>query len=107
MELAVIDTGRGIPAEFLPHVFDQFAQANARDGLGGLGLGLSIAKYLVEAHGGTVAASSAGPDPGATFTVSLPTLAARDAASRHSSPSGNASAHVTGGLTPALPKWAG
>ena len=74
VELAVTDTGRGIPAEFLPSVFEPFRQADGSTtrAHGGLGLGLSIVKHLVEAHGGTVAAASAGENRGATFTVTLP-----------------------------------
>ena len=72
--LAVIDTGAGIPAEFLDHVFDRFRQADAsstRDH-GGLGIGLTIAKELVELHGGSIRAESEGRGLGATFTVTLP-----------------------------------
>jgi signal transduction histidine kinase len=79
--LVVTDTGEGINPEFLPHVFDMFRQgepANNRTH-GGLGLGLSIVRRLVELHGGTVAASSAGPGKGATFTVSLPYQSTADA----------------------------
>ena len=74
VELTVADTGEGIEAEFLPRVFDRFSQADgsAARQHGGLGLGLSIVKNLVELHGGTVAARSAGKHQGATFTVRLP-----------------------------------
>ena len=70
----VIDTGVGIAPEFLPHVFDRFRQSDKRDegGQGGLGLGLSIVKHLVERHSGTVEAHSAGVGTGATFRVCLP-----------------------------------
>jgi PAS domain S-box-containing protein len=73
-ELRVVDTGQGIPAEFLPHVFDRFRQADASTTRthGGLGLGLAIVKHLVELHGGRVAADSPGEGRGATFTVRLP-----------------------------------
>jgi signal transduction histidine kinase len=73
-ELIVSDTGIGIEPGFLPHVFDSFRQADASStrAHGGLGLGLSIVKHLVELHGGTVQASSAGSNLGATFSVRLP-----------------------------------
>jgi len=73
----VIDDGRGIPAEFLPHLFERFRQAGhpvARARGSGLGLGLAIARYLVEAHHGTIGAESAGEGQGATFNVFLPLL---------------------------------
>ena len=68
------DTGRGIPAEFLPHVFERFRQAEGSSSRTqpGLGLGLTLVRELVELHGGTVRAESAGLDQGATFTVVLP-----------------------------------
>ena len=74
VELTVADTGIGIPAEFLPRVFDRFSQndASASRSYGGLGLGLAIAKQLVELHGGTLSASSAGENRGATFVIKLP-----------------------------------
>jgi CheY-like chemotaxis protein len=70
----VADTGTGIDAEFLPRVFDRFRQADSTTSRahGGLGLGLSIAKQLMEAHKGTIEAASAGKGHGATFTVRLP-----------------------------------
>ena len=72
--ISVTDTGVGIPPEFLPHVFDTFRQADASSTRihGGLGLGLSIVRQLVEMHGGRVEAESAGPGQGASFTVRLP-----------------------------------
>lgn len=75
--LTVSDTGEGISAEFLPYVFDRFRQAEstARRQHGGMGLGLAIARYLVEAHGGTIKASSKGVGKGATFVVTLPLMA--------------------------------
>lgn len=74
VEIGVVDSGTGIPAEHLPHLFERFYRADrARDRQhGGSGIGLAIVKALVEAHGGTVSAASPGPGHGATFTVSLP-----------------------------------
>jgi len=79
VELHVRDTGVGIAAEFLPHVFDRFRQADSstKRPHGGLGLGLSIVKQLVEAHGGTVSVESPGKNLGSTFVVSLPTSGER------------------------------
>jgi signal transduction histidine kinase len=72
--LWVRDTGRGIGAEFLPHVFEPFRQADSSitRTSGGLGLGLSLVRHLVEAHGGTVTVTSEGPMQGTTFMVALP-----------------------------------
>ena len=74
LEIVVSDTGQGISPDFLPHVFDRFRQADQKTSRqhGGMGLGLAIVRHLVELHGGTVQASSAGPGEGATFTVQLP-----------------------------------
>jgi signal transduction histidine kinase/CheY-like chemotaxis protein len=79
--IRVRDTGEGIPQEFLPYLFDRFRQADGTSTRqhGGLGLGLAIVRQLVELHGGTVQAESAGEGSGATFTVKLP-LAASDRA---------------------------
>ena len=73
-ELIVRDSGLGIPADFLPHLFERFTQADASFSRkhGGLGLGLAIVRHLTEAHGGTVDAQSTGEGQGATFTVRLP-----------------------------------
>jgi PAS domain S-box-containing protein len=75
--IVVSDEGQGISREFLPYVFDRFRQADSgpRRKLGGLGLGLSIVKHIVEGHGGSVHADSAGEGRGATFTVNLPVRA--------------------------------
>ena len=75
--LAVSDTGSGIPAEHLPHVFERFYRVDAaRDRAhGGSGIGLAIARAIVEAHGGEIGATSTGPGAGATFTISLPAAA--------------------------------
>lgn len=74
--IKVSDTGVGIDAKFLPHVFERFRQQNSgmNRTYGGLGLGLSIVKHLVELHGGLVWAESEGQGRGSTFTVSLPIL---------------------------------
>jgi signal transduction histidine kinase/ActR/RegA family two-component response regulator len=76
VRLIVRDDGAGIPTEFLPHVFERFRQADASTtrAYGGLGLGLSIVRHLVEMHGGTVRAESEGPGRGATFIVTLPMM---------------------------------
>ena len=77
VHLEVKDDGQGISAEFLPHVFERFRQADSSTTRlhGGLGLGLAIVRHLVEIHGGTVHAQSEGDGKGATFTVTLPLLA--------------------------------
>lgn len=74
VQIQVADSGQGISPEFLPHVFDRFLQADSSTTreYGGLGLGLSIVRHLVELHGGMVLAESAGLGKGATFTVALP-----------------------------------
>ena len=78
-QIQVTDTGQGISPDLLPHVFDRFRQADSsmRRRFAGLGLGLSIVKYIVEAHGGTVEATSPGEGKGSTFTVRLPVRAVR------------------------------
>jgi CheY-like chemotaxis protein len=74
LHLRVRDTGQGISRDFLPHAFERFRQAETapRHAQGGLGLGLAIAKELVELHGGTVEAASPGEGQGTSITVSLP-----------------------------------
>jgi CheY-like chemotaxis protein len=76
-QLRVRDTGQGISPELLPHVFDRFRQGDSsmRRKFSGLGLGLSIVKFIVEAHGGTIEANSPGEGKGSTFTVRLPDAA--------------------------------
>jgi CheY-like chemotaxis protein len=73
-EVRVRDSGIGIPPEVLPHIFEAFEQGDARvtRQFGGLGLGLTIAKALVEQHGGSIRAESAGAGQGATFIIELP-----------------------------------
>jgi two-component system, chemotaxis family, CheB/CheR fusion protein len=96
--LTVTDTGIGIEPAFLPQVFERFTQADKSPtrAYGGLGLGLTITRHLVQMHGGSVAARSAGPGTGSIFLVTLPRLAVR-----------------TGALEPAalsstaMPGWAG
>jgi signal transduction histidine kinase/ActR/RegA family two-component response regulator len=74
--IQVSDTGMGIPPDVLPRVFDAFDQGHGSvtRKFGGLGLGLTISRSVVDQHGGTIAAASAGKDRGATFTVELPTV---------------------------------
>lgn len=78
VEISITDTGQGIQPEFLPYVFDRFSQADSTTTRhhGGLGLGLAIARHLVEIHGGTIRAASRGKGKGATFTITLPLIEA-------------------------------
>ncbi|MBL1178055.1 hybrid sensor histidine kinase/response regulator [Pantanalinema sp. GBBB05] len=78
-QIQVSDTGKGVHPDFLPYVFEYFRQEDGKTTrkFGGLGLGLAIVRHLVELHGGTVAADSAGEDQGATFTVRLPLFQAK------------------------------
>jgi signal transduction histidine kinase len=99
LEFRVADDGRGIAPEFLPHVFERFRQADSSTtrSHGGLGLGLSIVASLVEMHGGSVSAASAGLGRGASFTIALP-IAAADPARverERARPSTNGGAPVT------------
>jgi signal transduction histidine kinase len=77
--LTVRDSGMGIDPSFLPHVFERFRQADSSTtrSHGGIGVGLAIARYLVEMHGGTIVAESEGLGRGATFRVELPAMEAR------------------------------
>jgi len=74
VQIEIADTGIGISPDLLPYIFDRFRQGNSSERKKGLGLGLAIARYLVELHGGTIHASSPGVGQGATFTVLLPLL---------------------------------
>jgi signal transduction histidine kinase len=81
VEIVVQDNGRGISPAFLPHVFDRFRQEHgiSTSGTAGLGLGLAITRQLVELHGGTIRAWSAGTGTGATFVVRVPAASATEA----------------------------
>lgn len=99
VELAVTDTGKGISADFLPHVFDRFRQqdSTSRRSHGGLGLGLAIVHQLVTAHGGTIAVDSAGEGRGARFVVRIPRSAAPEpTASAADPPDASASIDLSG-----------
>ena len=80
VEIVVMDSGVGIHPDFLPHVFDRFRQADGSTtrNYGGLGLGLAIVRHLVELHGGTARAESAGEDQGSRFIVRLPLMVAAE-----------------------------
>jgi len=95
-QIIVSDTGAGIANELLPYVFDRFWRTEAPDEhrYSGLGLGLSLAKRLVELHGGTISATSAGLNRGATFTVLLPRVAPRDNAGDEPSIEDGAHEHI-------------
>ncbi len=83
VQIVVSDTGQGIPADFLPYVFDRFQQGNSTTTRihGGLGLGLAIVRHLVELQGGSVQAYSLGEGQGATFTIELPLPKVEDTSS--------------------------
>jgi CheY-like chemotaxis protein len=88
--IEVADSGQGIAPDFLPHVFERFRQADASvsRAQGGLGLGLAIVLHLVELHGGTIQAGSAGVGQGAIFRVLLPVTAGREDRRRASAAQG-------------------
>jgi two-component system, chemotaxis family, CheB/CheR fusion protein len=99
--IRVTDSGEGISPDFLPRIFDRFSQGHtgSKRHLPGLGLGLAIAKYLVDLHGGTIVAESAGAGRGATFTITLPLVAAAgsaEGAAGRSSATGVALPSLTG-----------
>jgi signal transduction histidine kinase len=102
LEMTVTDTGQGIEPSFLPHIFERFRQADSSStrAHSGLGLGLAIVRHLIELHGGTIEASSAGMGKGSTFTVRLPMASTPTAA-----PSRRA--HASQPQTVALPTLAG
>jgi len=87
-DIEVKDTGAGIASDLLPYVFDRFWRADscAEHRYAGLGLGLALAKRLAELHGGTVTATSPGPNQGATFTVVVPRVAPRERQSDEDAP---------------------
>src|SRR5262249_36232323 len=70
--LTVADTGKGVSRENLPHLFEPLWQGEGSHGYGGLGLGLAIAKKMVDLHGGSICAASAGPGQGTAFCVRMP-----------------------------------
>jgi signal transduction histidine kinase len=80
LQITVADNGQGISRMFLPHVFERFRQQDASStrATSGLGLGLSIAKQIVELHGGTITASSLGEGLGSTFVVTVPAVLPAD-----------------------------
>jgi PAS domain S-box-containing protein len=95
--VSVRDRGVGIAADVLPQIFELFTRAHApqADHTGGLGIGLSLVKRLVEMHGGTVSAESDGPGRGSAFTMHLPVIAAPDMVER----AVTRERHVQGGAT--------
>jgi PAS domain S-box-containing protein len=96
-QITIIDTGKGISLDFLPHIFESFRQedASVTRKHGGLGLGMAIVYQLVKAHGGTVTADSPGEGKGATFTVRLPLLNV-NSKENQSSPSPEQNLDLTG-----------
>lgn len=78
VHILISDTGQGIDGELLPQIFERYVQRHVRDAnhSSGLGLGLTIAKHIIEQHGGTIEAKSPGKDMGSTFTITLPLTSA-------------------------------
>lgn len=108
-QIQVTDSGVGIHADFLPHIFDRFRQADGTTTRrhGGLGLGLSIVRHLVELHGGTAQAFSAGDAQGTTFTISLPLPPSEPRARRRRSETDRVwTQTITKSLTHSLPSLA-
>lgn len=107
VQISVTDTGEGIPNEFLPHIFERFSQADgsASRRHGGLGLGLSIVKTLVEMHGGKVSAHSAGRGKGSTFKLSLPLRVTSGEEDHRTSSAGQSQASIASHS--GMPKLAG
>jgi signal transduction histidine kinase len=106
VEIVVSDTGQGIAADLLSHIFERFWQGDSTitRRYSGLGLGLALVRHLIEAHGGTVSARSSGEGKGATFTLSLPVAIARPIVEREREPSTHREGprRVDGALPPSL-----
>jgi PAS domain S-box-containing protein len=109
VEIVVSDTGQGIPADFLPFVFDRFRQGNATSTRehGGLGLGLAIAKQLAELHGGSMTAASDGVGKGSTFTLKLPVMIVHPTAAIVDKPAHHPSAERVSSLVEDMPRLDG
>jgi len=108
-EVRVVDTGQGISPDFLPHVFDRFRQADGATTRRqtGLGLGLAIARQLVELHRGTMQAASEGVGRGATFTVRLPTSASEASGGQETAVGDRRIAASTASPMPSVPRLDG
>jgi signal transduction histidine kinase/ActR/RegA family two-component response regulator len=108
-EVRVVDTGQGISPDFLPHVFDRFRQADGATTRRqtGLGLGLAIARQLVELHRGTVQAASEGVGRGATFIVRLPTSASEASGGQETALGDRRIAASTASPMPSVPRLDG
>jgi CheY-like chemotaxis protein len=106
VRLTVQDTGKGIDPQFLPHIFEPFRQGDSSTtrAQGGIGLGLTIVRTLVELHGGDVRAESEGPNRGAVFAVEFPVLELPPAITSQNEPSSGLSQRPgSGGELPLLP----